>query len=151
MHFSFYKRPYEVYTIKKKNMPIEFKKNKQLHTSAGGQNYTCACPSSYLLDESGKTCSANCSAWQFRCGVPQERCVPLHWRCDGEAQCKDGSDEMGCAARTCAAGQRQCNNSNCVSSWKVCDGANDCGDNSDEADCPAGCPPGWFTCPNVSF
>ena len=44
-------------------------------------NYTCACPSSFVLDADGKKCVANCSAWHFRCGMPDERCIPFYWKC----------------------------------------------------------------------
>jgi low density lipoprotein-related protein 2 len=48
---------------------------------AGGRNYSCACPDFFVLNSDGKTCSANCSALQFRCGMPDERCIPFYWKC----------------------------------------------------------------------
>lgn len=49
--------------------------------SAGLNNYTCICPDGFLLSTDGKTCQANCSSVQFRCGQPDERCIPFYWRC----------------------------------------------------------------------
>ena len=51
--------------------------------SVGGSSSKCACPDSYLLETDNKTCTANCSLWQFTCGVPEERCIPFFWKCDG--------------------------------------------------------------------
>ena len=49
--------------------------------SGGGKNYTCACPNLFFLGTDGKTCQANCTAFHFRCGAPDERCIPFYWRC----------------------------------------------------------------------
>lgn len=43
--------------------------------------FTCACPSSFRLDADGKTCMADCTEWHFRCGMPDERCIPFYWKC----------------------------------------------------------------------
>lgn len=69
-------------------------------------------------------------AGSFDCGGGQS--VPTSWRCDAEADCPNGSDEVGCPAGSVFA----CANGNSVPVRWQCDGDNDCGDESDEAGCP---------------
>jgi low density lipoprotein-related protein 2 len=49
--------------------------------SASALNFTCSCPDNFLLSADNKTCQANCNSAQFRCGQPDERCVPFYWKC----------------------------------------------------------------------
>lgn len=90
---------------------------------------------------------ANCSANQFLCGKPDEKCIPNLWKCDGEKDCGDGSDEsLTCPQRRCLAGQFQCNNTKCAQPLFICDGKDDCGDGSDEANCSGPCDQWSFRC-----
>lgn len=56
------------------------------------------------------------------------------WKCDGDADCTDGSDEDPemCAKLPCEIGRHRCSKNICVGREALCDGRNDCGDNSDE-------------------
>ncbi|XP_034397679.1 very low-density lipoprotein receptor [Cyclopterus lumpus] len=63
------------------------------------------------------------------------QCVPFNHFCDGEADCRDGSDEEECKL-TCETGQFQCaHGKKCIEQSKVCDGVPQCQDRSDELGC----------------
>jgi integrin beta 2 len=39
-------------------------------------------------------------AGEFQCGSVKQ-CIPNSWRCDGEDDCSDSSDEKNCKNKTC--------------------------------------------------
>jgi low-density lipoprotein receptor-related protein 1 (alpha-2-macroglobulin receptor) len=92
------------------------------------------------------TKTATCSNDQFQCNSGE--CIPSHWRCDAQRDCKDASDEpFECIQnQTCRPEQFQCAlTRKCLPLGWVCDEDQDCGtsselgvDTSDEdrAQCP---------------
>ncbi|GFY15106.1 transposable element Tcb2 transposase [Trichonephila clavipes] len=65
--------------------------------------------------------------------VDRSRCILHGWVCDGEKDCRDGSDEIGCGS--CSNGQFRCDIISCIESSSICNGEKDCKDGSDENFC----------------
>ncbi|KAI4806605.1 hypothetical protein KUCAC02_017423, partial [Chaenocephalus aceratus] len=93
-----------------------------------------------------------CRSYEFSCATGGQ-CVPQAWRCDGETDCMDGSDEQQCTT-PCGPGQVPClSGDQCVDYQQLCDGTPNCRDASDESIDSCGsirippCP-GSFLCDN---
>ncbi|XP_063001421.1 basement membrane-specific heparan sulfate proteoglycan core protein [Elgaria multicarinata webbii] len=81
-----------------------------------------------------------------------KQCIPRDYLCDGERDCRDGSDELNCGTPfPCEPNEFKCRNGHCALKLWRCDGDNDCTDGSDEFNCPTKgpgdtCGPDQFVC-----
>ncbi|XP_058867451.1 low-density lipoprotein receptor-related protein 1 isoform X3 [Acipenser ruthenus] len=117
----------------------------------------CACAEDQILDSDNVSCKANpsyipppqCQAGEFAC--KNNRCIQERWKCDGDNDCLDNSDEAPelCHQHTCPSDRFKCHNNRCIPIRWLCDGDNDCGNDEDESNttCSARtCPPNQFSC-----
>uniref|UniRef100_A0A8C5BR71 Low density lipoprotein receptor b n=1 Tax=Gadus morhua TaxID=8049 RepID=A0A8C5BR71_GADMO len=117
---------------------------------SGHLNLRCVLPPAVSCFLSRSAAAKACLPSEFSCGNPRNQCISERWKCDGAADCDNGEDEKGCAAKTCSAGEFRCGSGHCVSASFVCDREHDCEDGSDEDGCPLpSCSAGSFQCNNT--
>ncbi|XP_011882721.1 PREDICTED: sortilin-related receptor-like [Vollenhovia emeryi] len=109
----------------------------------------CLCPSG-IKPYANSTCprvASTCSANQFAC--LNNVCIPEFWKCDGDNDCGDNSDEANCNRATCVPNNFECDDNKCIPKYWVCDLDRDCKDGKDEMNCTySNCTETQFKCNN---
>ncbi|GFO29807.1 sortilin-related receptor [Plakobranchus ocellatus] len=138
--------------------------------AGGGHNRTCRCDDEYRTEKTpgsahDETClceagdvmkegvcyrnGSTCASDYFTCS--NGRCVSHSYKCDGDDDCHDGSDELDCVLEHCKENSFTCHSGKCIpANWR-CDGMDDCRDGmaSDELRCANNsCSKSQFTCAN---
>lgn len=79
----------------------------------------CMCPGD-VEQQAELTCPTvenSCSSDHFTCN--NGNCVPKGWRCDGDDDCRDNSDELSCSSQTCPPFFFVCGDGKCLPhSWR---------------------------------